>query len=412
MRKSVKPSEVKGKILALSSKSVAQRAIAAATMTKGVSEILHPGSCDDTRSAIAVCQSLGAEIVEDPDRLVIRGGLKLPQKPLFCGEAGLGIRMFSAIAATLEGEVVLTGHGSLLKRPMHIIEDALVRLGAQCTTCKGLLPVRTVGPLTGGSAIIDGSMSSQVLTGLLMAAPRAQKDVVLIVNNLQSKPYIDITLDLMRDFGVEVDNNSYKEFHIRVGQEYQPRAYQVEGDWSGAAFMLVAGAIAGSIEVENLNTRSHQADRAILDALKRAGAYVSIREDGVLVKKDNLIGFDFDATHCPDLIPPLVALAACCTGRSTFLGARRLRVKESDRAAALQQEFAKLGITIKVDGDVMVVEGGNIYPADTYAHGDHRIAMAAGVVSLAGKGLVNIDGAESVAKSYPDFWDDLANISL
>jgi 3-phosphoshikimate 1-carboxyvinyltransferase len=320
--------------------------------------------------------------------------------------------MFSAIAATLEGEVTLTGHGSLLKRPMRIIEEGLLQLGARCSTSNGLLPITVQGPLAGGLAIIDGSMSSQVLTGLLMAAPRAKSDVALIVNNLNSRPYIDITLALMREFGIEVENNGYEQFRIKAGQEYQPGVYRVEGDWSGAAFLLVAGAIGGSVEVDNLNPRSYQADKDILNALLRAGAYVSIRESSMLVKKDKLRGFDFDATHCPDLIPPLVALAACCQGQSTFVGADRLRVKESDRAATLQQEFAKLGIEINVDGNLMVVHGGDIRPADTHSHGDHRIAMAVAVASLAGSGPVNVDGAESVAKSYPDFWDDLARISI
>lgn len=398
--------------MAPASKSIAQRAIAAAAMANGVSEIIQPGTCDDTRSAIEVCRTLGAQIAGTADQLVVKGGLRLPHAPLVCGEAGLGIRMFSAIAATLEGEVTLTGHGSLLKRPMRIIEEGLVQLGVRCSTCNGLLPITVHGPMAGGPATIDGSMSSQVLTGLLMAAPRAKSDVTLSVTNLNSRPYIDITLTLMRDFGIVVENSNYQQFRVKAGQEYQPRVYRVEGDWSGAAFLLVAGAIGGSVEVDNLNTRSYQADKDILNALMRAGAYVSIRESSVLVKRDNLRGFDFDATHCPDLIPPLVALAACCQGQSTFVGADRLRVKESDRAAALQQEFAKLGIEINVDGNLIVVHGGRIRPADTHSHGDHRIAMSVAVASLAGSGPVYVDGAESVAKSYPDFWDDLAKISL
>jgi 3-phosphoshikimate 1-carboxyvinyltransferase len=176
-------------------------------------------------------------------------------------------RMFSAIAATLDGEVVLTGHGSLLNRPMNIVENSLNPLCEYCRTNSGKLPITVKGPLKGGKITIDGSISSQVLTGILMASPYAKKDVVINVENLQSRPYIDITLEMMKYFGVDVENEDYKEFRIKLGQQYQPRNYKVEGDWSGASFLLVAAAIAGKVRVENLQISSSQADKAIINAL-------------------------------------------------------------------------------------------------------------------------------------------------
>jgi 3-phosphoshikimate 1-carboxyvinyltransferase len=410
MKKSVKPSTVSGRIIAPPSKSVAQRAIAIASMAIGQSQIILPGSSDDVLAAISVCRTFGVKIDEHSDRLLVSGGLKLPSTSLNCGESGLGLRMFSAIAATLDGEVTLTGHGSLLNRPMSIVENSLAQLCEYCQTTFGKLPIIVKGPIKGGTVNLDGSISSQVLTGVLIASPYAKKDMKINVNNLQSRPYIDVTVSMMKTFGVEVENKDYKEFNIKAGQLYQPRVYQVEGDWSGAAFMLVAGAIGGNVVVDNLKLSSFQADKAIVNALIYAGAKVSMNDNHIEVTKHHLSGFHFDATHCPDLFPPLVALASHCEGESRILGVSRLRVKESDRAATLIDEFRKLGIEISVEGELMFVKGGEVHAAQVSSHGDHRIAMAAAIAALAGNGEVEIDGAESVAKSYPGFFEDLSKV--
>jgi 3-phosphoshikimate 1-carboxyvinyltransferase len=407
MKKLVKPSAVNGTVKAPASKSVAQRAIALAALAKGISEIHHCGSSDDVKAAINVCRQLGANIQEFPDRLVIEGGISAPSQPLHCGESGLGIRMFSGIAATLNKPVVLTGSGTLATRPMSIVEQSIKALGAECETSNGLVPITVCGPIKGGVAQVDGSLSSQVLTGMLMAAPLANADTKIIVNNLQSTPYIDLTIETMKAFGVEVENIDYKEFRLKGNQSYSPAKYTVEGDWSGAAFLLVAGAIAGNIRVENLLPMSKQSDRRIIEALMWAGARVSIQEKFIEVCKHELNPFHFDATHCPDLFPPLVALAAHCEGESRILGVSRLRVKESDRAATLQQEFSKLGIKIEVEGELMRVFGGTVTAGSVTSHGDHRIAMACAVAALAGTGDVEIDEAEAVGKSYPEFFEDL-----
>ncbi len=411
MKRSIKPSKVSGTVVAPSSKSVAQRAIALASMALGQSNILSVGSSDDVLAAISVCKALGARIEQQPDGLLINGGIKVPTAPLNLGESGLSVRMFSAIAATLGQEVVLTGHGSLLNRPMDIVENSLNPLCDYCKTNNGKLPIIVKGSLKGGEVNIDGSISSQVLTGILIASPYAQKDTVIHVDNLQSRPYIDITLGMMRYFGVEVENDNYQTFIVKTGQKYQPKTYTVEGDWSGAAFLLVAGAIAGNIIVKNIQINSSQADRAIVDALFYAGAKVSIYENHLEVNSHNLNGFHFDATHCPDLFPPLVALAAHCEGESRILGVSRLRVKESDRAATLMAEFDKMGLDIKIEGELMIVKGSKPTAASVISHGDHRIAMATATAALAGNGTIEIDGAECVAKSYPDFFEDLKKVT-
>lgn len=411
MKKLVKPSEIRGTLAAPASKSVAQRAIALASLAKGKSEVIHPGTSDDVKAAIDVCKALGAKIEVSSDKLTIEGGISAPKKPLHCGESGLGIRMFSSIAATLSQPVTLTGGGTLTKRPMGIVEESIKALGASCVCQQGFIPITVQGPIKGGTVNVDGSLSSQVLTGLLMAAPLAKADTLIAVNNLQSKPYIDLTIEVMKAFGVEMVNNNFKSFNVRAGQTYRPTNYSVEGDWSGAAFLLVAGAIAGEVGVNNLNPMSKQADRAIIEALMWSGAKISIQDNLVVAGKGELNAFHFDATHCPDLFPPLVALAAHCEGESRIMGVSRLRVKESDRAATLQQEFAKLGVNIEIEGELMRVYGGKVKGGKVKSHGDHRIAMACAVAALAADGEVEIDEAEAVEKSYPAFFDDIALLS-
>lgn len=411
MKKLVRPSAVKGTVKAPASKSLAQRAIALAMLANGQSEIINPGTSADVKAAINVCRELGAQIVETSGKLIVRGGVKPPSNPLNCGESGLGIRMFSAIAASLESTVRLTGKGTLATRPMGIVEESIKSLGGNCKTNNGFTPIEVQGPLKGGTVRIDGSLSSQVLTGMLMASPLAKLDTKIVVSNLQSKPYIDLTIETMKAFGVEVENSNYKEFFVKCGQHYKPTSYSVEGDWSGAAFLLVVGAIAGYVKVENLNPMSKQADRAIIDALIWAGAKISIQDNHIEVQRNELRPFHFDATHCPDLFPPLVALAAHCSGESRILGTSRLRVKESDRAATLQQEFRKLGVKIEINGELMQIFGGQVTGGSVQSHGDHRIAMACAVAALSATGEVEIEDAEAVEKSYPEFFEDLMAIN-
>lgn len=411
MKKSTGPSKVQGSIQAPPSKSFAQRAIAIAALAAGRSEILFPGSSDDVKAAIDVAEQLGARTELSGNMLALTGGISPPPGVLDCGEAGLSIRMFSSVAAILDRPVTLTGRGSLLKRPMNIVEDSLLAMGVECSTSGGYLPLKVRGPIPGGTAEVDGSFSSQVLTGMLIAAPYALGDIKILVKNLSSRPYIDITLAVMKSFGVEAENRDYREFLVKSGQRYEPSAYRVEGDWSGAAFLLVAGAIAGSVMVENLNADSPQADRAIMDALKMAGAGITVSGSSVAAKRAVLKAFEFDATHCPDLFPPLVSLAAYCRGTSKISGAGRLLHKESNRAATLMEEFGKLGIRITCQGDLMEVKGGRCTGGSVISHGDHRIAMACAVASLAGDGPVEIGDAEAVAKSYPDFFADIDTLT-
>jgi 3-phosphoshikimate 1-carboxyvinyltransferase len=412
-----------------------QRAIACALLASGRDGdqaagdtiLRSPSDSRDCRAALGVAEGLGAGIEDRGETVVIRGigGRRLVAGDgggfaLSCGESGLCLRMFSPIAALFEGGVELAAEGTLRRRPVGTIAGPLRELGASCDTASGFPPVRVRGPLRGGRARVDGSESSQFLTGLLIALPLAVKDSELEVEGLASRGYVDLTIDTMRAFGVRAERDpAYRRFSIPGRQSYRPADFTVEGDWSGAAFLLVAGAIAAKsrpVEVAGLDTRSHQPDRAILEALRQAGAEVeTVRATGaegrVSASRHFLAAFSFDATDCPDLFPPLACLALACEGETRIKGVGRLRGKESDRAAALSEELGRLGARIAVEGDEMLVRGGPLRPGTVDSRGDHRIAMAAAVASLLAGGPVSIEGAECVAKSWPSFYEDLAAVA-
>jgi 3-phosphoshikimate 1-carboxyvinyltransferase len=407
MEKCIYPSTLNGTVKAPSSKSMMQRAIAAAMLTNDKCVISNPSYCDDALAAMNIIVGLGAKVEPLPDRLIIEGGGALKEKKLNCGESGLAMRMFSPIAALFAEEITLTGANSLRKRPMNMIVDALSAFGVKCSSAGGLLPISVKGPLKGGKIEIDGSLSSQLLTGLLMALPLAKNDSEIIVNNLKSKPYIDMTIQILNDFGITIINKDYTVFSVPANQKYLPRDYAVEGDWSGGAFLLVAGAINSKIKVEGLQQSSAQSDKNILTALKEAGAKMDITNDAVTVEPAPLKSFTFDATHSPDLFPPLAALAAYCNGETVIKGVSRLIHKESNRANAIVNEFSKLGIKIIIEGDIMKIRGGKATGGRVESHEDHRIAMAMAVTAISASGKVCIRDSQSVAKSYPEFFNDL-----
>jgi 3-phosphoshikimate 1-carboxyvinyltransferase len=249
-----------------------------------------------------------------------------------------------------------------------------------------------------------------------MAYSGAHADATIHVSNLKSKPYIDMTLSIMRAFGMAVpENRDYSSFTFKRGEEQAVTPavtrYTVEGDWSGAAFLLVAGAIAGPVTVKGLDPGSAQADRKIMDVLMQANAGIAIDAKGIVVHPSGCSAFEFDATDCPDLFPPLVALAAYCNGDSIIKGVDRLAHKESDRAATLAAEFGKMNVPVRVEGDTMTVTGGRgVKGAEVHSHGDHRIAMACAVAALGAEGETVISKAGAIRKSYPAFFHDLEKL--
>jgi 3-phosphoshikimate 1-carboxyvinyltransferase len=407
-----------------------QRACAAALLHRGTTRILNPGHSNDDLAAIDVIQKLGAIVkTEDASKekinstsiIVHSNGVQPIGDTMNCGESGLGIRMFTPIAALSDQSITVEGIGSLLNRPMHFFDTIFPKLGIEIQSQAGYLPIQIKGPLKPANIEVDGSLSSQFLTGLLMAfAATENTNAVIEVQGLKSKPYIDLTLSVLNTFGWKVQHQDYKRFEFLA---HPPLAdhidYTVEGDWSGAAFLLVAGAIAGPIVVKGVQLNSTQADKAVIQALKDAGASIDINENAIQIgpakDKAGVVGslkaFEFDATHCPDLFPPLVALAAVCNGVTILHGVSRLAHKESDRGLTLQKEFAKLGIRIELNEDRMMVYGGiGIKGAEVFSQHDHRIAMACGVAALCADGPITITDAEAVNKSYTDFFKHLQHL--
>jgi len=413
MQVSIEASGIRGTIAAAPSKSLMQRAVASALLAEGESEIINPSFCDDALAALEMAKCLGAEINQSGGRLLIKGGYKPVCNDIFCGESGLGVRVFSVLASLHNEWIQIKGSGSLLKRPLDMLSDTLSKMGVQIITNRGFLPVKIKGPLKEGVFPVDGSVSSQFLSGLLIALPVLEKDSKLIVSNLNSKMYIDLTTGVLKHFGINVINEGYSIFTIPGSQKYLPAEYTVEGDWSGAAFFLVLAAIAGEITLKNISYRSFQPDRMIIDILRKAGADVETGENEIRVKRNGLIAFEADVSDCPDLAPPLAVLASFCSGRSVIKGTQRLKVKESNRGEVLMKEMSKLGVNIFNYENRIVIEGpATVCSGEVDSHADHRISMALTSLSVASEGKVVINGAESVNKSYPSFYRDIAALGV
>ena len=418
MRAIVYPGSISGELVAPASKSSMQRACAAALLHKGTTLIHNPGHSNDDVAAIDVIQKLGATVQNKNNQVkVISSGVQPIGPVMNCGESGLGIRMFTPIAALSNQQITIQGQGSLLKRPMHFFDEIFPMLGVSIKSHEGFLPIEIKGPLKPVDITVDGSLSSQFLTGLLMAyaASDAQGTVIKVLD-LKSKPYIDLTLAVLNAFGWKVTHTNYEYFEFDARKVLKDSIeYTVEGDWSGAAFLLVAGAMAGPIKVKGLQLNSTQADKAVMQALQSSNANIKMESDGIYIGPNlngsDLDAFEFDATDCPDLFPPLVALASVCKGVTSIKGVTRLAHKESDRGLTLQTEFAKMGVRIQLKGDIMLIEGGSVLQAATvFSQHDHRIAMACAVSSLKANGPVQITDAQAINKSYTDFFIHLQQL--
>ena len=421
MNITVQPSTLSGTIHAPASKSCMQRACAAALVRKGKSVIHNPGMSNDDVAAISIIKNLGAIVEQNNESITINSqGINPIENEINCGESGLSIRMFTPIAALANTTLQINGRGSLVTRPMHFFDEILPQLNVSILSNQGKLPLFIKGPLVPQNITVDGSLSSQFLTGLLFAygTSNLTNETTITVTNLKSKPYIDLSLSVMQAFHLNIPiNHQYQSFTFKpLAVSNQPHAtihYTVEGDWSGASFLLVAGAIAGNLTVQGLDMNSTQADKAILQALIDCGCQISIQPQQIQISKASLKAFHFNATDCPDLFPPLVALAAHCNGISVVEGVSRLAHKESNRALTLQNEFAKMGVTIELQDDLMMITGANqLQAANVHSHHDHRIAMACAVAALTANGATTIHAANAIDKSYPNFFTHLQQLGV
>jgi len=411
--KSIAPGSVEGKVPAPSSKSMTLRAYAAAFLAGKGTVVRAPSRCRDAQDMLRALQALGANFdCGDGGSSVSFSNRQAPRSlEVCCGESGLALRMLAAIAALEDRPINLCAEGSLNSRPASMVEEPLRKLGASCQTNRGLPPVTVHGPIKSGTVEVDGHESSQFVTGLLMGLPLCSGNSRLISRNLRSKPYVRMTLGLLGECGIRIQaGEDLTEFLIPGNQRYAPIDYTVEKDWSGAAFLLVAGAVAGKLSVAGLSAVSLQADRAILDAIRMTGAGLEQKKERLTVTTGRLRAFDFDATECPDLFPPLVALACAAEGTSRIWGVNRLAHKESNRSLALVEEFGAIGGKLSVAGDILAVTGTRLDGGPACARNDHRIAMALAVAGLTSRRGVDISEWQSVAKSYPDFFEVLDKI--
>ena len=417
----IQPSSLSGTITAAASKSSMQRACAAALVRKGESIIRNPGISNDDKAALKVIQALGATVeqLEDGSIKITSEGVNAVTNEVNNGESGLGIRMFAPIVALNAKEMTINGEGSLLTRPMDFFDEIFPQLGIDIISNGGKLPLKVHGPLQPKNITIDGSLSSQFLTGLLLAYSALDaKDVTITVTNLKSKPYVDLTLSVMEQFFLKApENKDYKEFYFSAESANYENTfidYTVESDWSGGAFLLVAGAVAGNITVKGLDINSTQADKKVIEALQTCGSNISINGSDISfppLGDGGMHSFRFDATDCPDLFPPLAALAAYCEGTTVIEGVLRLAHKESDRGITIQDELGKMGVVVELQGNLMLIHGGKgLHGAHIHSRHDHRIAMMCAVAALKAEGETIIDEAQAVSKSYPNFYEHIQSL--
>jgi 3-phosphoshikimate 1-carboxyvinyltransferase len=412
MRASISKSEIVGRVTAPSSKSYTIRGLMCAALARGESEIIHPLTSDDTEASLGVLNKLGVYVNQKEEVWRVTGGnLRTPDTDLFCGESAATLRFMTAICSLIPGKCRLVAGPSLSQRPVRPLVEALRQLGVNCS-CQGELPPVTVegDEVKGGLTELPGDISSQFVSALLFISPFAEDDVTIrLTTPLESKPFVLMTIDCLRKFGIEVEYSRDLEEFKTSKQSYKPGRYSVEGDWSSASYLLALGAISGEVEVENLNPNSLQGDKVILEFLKDMGASVIISKDSVKVCRSKLKAIRADLTDCIDLLPTVAVLAAVADGTSELTGIGRARIKESDRVAAVREGLEKMGIEVTEGKDRMTIVGGHPRGSVIDSRDDHRIAMA---FSLPGSavGATIIDDAECVAKTYPEFWDVLKSI--
>jgi 3-phosphoshikimate 1-carboxyvinyltransferase len=412
MKVTIQKSDIKGVVNAPPSKSYTHRAIAIAALSKKAT-INNPLISEDTKATIRASEAFGAEIVSKKDSLVIKGfdgKLKIPDNIIDVANSGTTLRIMTAVASLVNGATVLTGDASIRTRPNTPLLNALNDLGAEAfsTRNNGKAPIVVRGKMRGGAVYIDGSVSSQFISALLIACPFAShKTKVMIKGELKSRPYVNITIDMLKGAGAKIIEDNPNTFTIPPEQEYDMSSYNVPGDFSSASYMMAIGALCGDITIKNLYP-SEQGDSALIEILGKMGAEISWNEKKgeVKVSKSELNGIEVDVGKTPDLVPTLAVLGAVSKGTMVIGNAEHVRYKETDRLHAMTVELKKMGVDITEEKDRLIIKGGAIRGAEVHGWDDHRIVMALAVAGLVA-GDTTIDTIESVSISYPGFFEDL-----
>lgn len=429
----IKPSKLCGEVIVPPSKSFAHRAIICASLSDGKSVIKNVELSDDIKATLNAMKSLGIEYnvegtnieinginyekkfnIKDKERKIksIEENLKyneimvnnekINNKKIIvnCNESGSTLRFLIPIVASLGYKCRFEMRGNLGKRPLDIYYNIFEQNNIMYEKGENYLEIE--GNLNAGEYEIPGNISSQFITGMIFALSMKKEDsIIKIVNKIESKSYIDITLECLKDFGISVENNEYKTFYIKGNQKYIAREYYIEGDFSQGAFFLCANAMGSSINVIGLKDDSAQGDKVVIDILKR-------------MKKDRLESTIIDASDCPDIIPILSVCAAFADGNTNIVNAKRLRIKECDRLSAIKEELSKLGACIEEKEDSLIIKGSNNHKlrgnCELYSHKDHRICMMLSIASTICEKEIIIKDIECVSKSYPRFFNDFKKL--
>ncbi len=387
----IENSILRGRVTVPASKSVAHRAMICSFLAGGgnVSPLVSSKDMQATAQAI--------------------GSLKNGGDVCDCIESGSTLRFMIPVAAALGKTVTFVGSGKLPNRPIGDYLRLLPQHGVTCES-EGGLPLKISGKLTAGTFEIAGNVSSQYITGLMLALPVLDGDSEIVLTTpLQSKPYVDMTVDVLKRYGVDVAETE-RGYFVRGNQRFTVQDFMVEGDWSQAAFFLAAGAIGGDVTVDGLNIGSTQGDKRIVEVIKKFGAKVTVTENSVHAEKSALCGITLDASDIPDMVPTVAVLAAFASGTTVIKGAERLRYKESDRIESVVANLKKMGVDVTETPDGMIISGGTVHGADIDGYNDHRIVMAFSVAGLFADGVTTITDCESINKSYPDFFEDYNRI--
>ncbi|WP_294726124.1 3-phosphoshikimate 1-carboxyvinyltransferase [uncultured Fusobacterium sp.] len=416
MKIKIYPSKCSGEIKIPSSKSMGHRAIICASLANGKSIISNLDYSDDILATIDGMKKLGANIQCEKDRLIIEGIENfdsLKDKIIDCNESGSTLRFFIPIFSLTGDKISFTGRNRLLKRPQKIYEEIFKEQNLYYFQDEDKIEIK--GKLKAKEYFIDGNISSQFISGLLFTLPLLEENSIININPpFESASYIDLTMEVLKEFGITINKVTPLRFEIQGGQKYIAKDYKVEGDFSQLAFFAVLGALNNNLKCIGIKHDSKQGDKAIIDILKKSGVKIEEIEEGYLIHKGKIKGCEIDLGDCPDLGPILNVLAMYGEGEFKIFNAGRLRLKESDRISAMEEELKKLGVEIETTEDEIKILGkknylGNI---EVFGHKDHRIVMSLAIAGTMLEKPIIIDGAEAVEKSYPKFFQDLKSLNI
>lgn len=410
----IRPTRLQGNVKLPPSKSYSHRAIIAAGLADGKSEIFNISYSEDVKATINAMRLMGAKIKEHPDKLEISGVNAVDDKKrrIDCSESGSTLRFIMPVSLFQNGETIFTGSDSLKTRPIDSYLEIMDKQGIWYKRKEKKLPIAVKGKLTAGTFIIDGNISSQFITGLLFVLPLLDGNSKIVVKTeLESKKYVDMTIEALKRFEINIENNNYKEFYVGGNQKYRACDYEIEGDLSQAAFWLAAGVLGGKVAIECFNLDTLQGDKIIVDIIRKMGGNIIEKGSTLHAIESKLNGVTIDASECPDLVPILAVLGALSSGITKIINAKRLRFKESDRLKAISTELNKIGADIKENIDGLIIIGKEkLKGGEVNTWGDHRIAMALAIASIKCETPVTINNPNVVKKSYPIFFNDFKKL--